>query len=194
VALKVPRQFREPGVVEVDVLDHGVEGDHRGDRHLFSRNFSVWRDGAVIAEVDLSWLWARGVVTTGGQTYALAYEGIPQRSFTLSTGQGSYTLRWGGRVLARARKASALCRAFAIDLAGRGLELRALSARGRRFGLIENGSQVGSIGPTGWSGRKAEIDLPDDIPLPVQVFLFWLVVVLWRQAASRGAAAASAGW
>ena len=30
VVLKVPLQLREPGVFEGDVLDQGIEGDHRG--------------------------------------------------------------------------------------------------------------------------------------------------------------------
>ena len=32
------------------------------------------------------------------------------------------------------------------------------------------------------------IDLPPDIPLPAQLFLFWLVLVLWRRAAAAEAA------
>jgi hypothetical protein len=153
-------------------------------RHLFSWDFTVLRDGAVLAEVDQAWFGEWAEVTIGGQAYAVSRESILQ---------GTFSLRCGDQVLARAQKAGVFSRAFAVDLPDRGLELKALSVWGRRFGLFEDGQQLGSIGPTAWLGRRAEIDLPGDIPLPVQVFLFWLVVVLWRRAASSSAAAGGAG-
>jgi hypothetical protein len=33
--------------------------------------------------------------------------------------------------------------------------------------------------------RKAIIELPESLSLPVQVFFFWLVLVLWRRAAQH---------
>jgi len=48
---------------------------------------------------------------------------------------------------------------------------------------------VGSIEREGVFTRRAAIDLPEDWPLPVQVFVFWLVVVIW----TREQAAAAAG-
>ena len=58
----------------------------------------------------------------------------------------------------------------------------------REFGLFEGGVPVGRIAPAGWFGRRAVIDLPADIPLPAQLFLLWLVLVLWRRAAAADAA------
>ena len=142
-------------------------------RGLFSWGFTVRQDGDTIADIDLSWLGERAEIRAGGQTYSAYRESLLA---------GTFVLRSGERALARARKASAFARAFAIDLAGRPLELKATSFWGREFGLFENGTQVGRIGPAGWFGRRAVIDLPPDVPLPAQLFLLWLVLVLWQRA------------
>ena len=37
--------------------------------------------------------------------------------------------------------------------------------------------------PRGLFSRKLTIDLPDELSLAVQVFMTWLVIILWRRAA-----------
>jgi hypothetical protein len=48
---------------------------------------------------------------------------------------------------------------------------------------------LGRIEPKGALTRRTTIDLPEELPLPMQAFCFWLVLVLWN----RAAAAASSG-
>lgn len=62
------------------------------------------------------------------------------------------------------------------------MQLKALQVFFRRFGLFEQSAQIGMISPAGWLGRKAIIDLPKRMPVPVQMFLFSLVTFLWRMA------------
>ena len=150
-------------------------------RGLFSWGFTVHRGGDAVAEIDPSWLGESAEIRSGGQTYSAYRESMLA---------GTFVLRSGEQVLARAQKVSAFVRAFDIDLAGRPLELKATSVWSREFGLFEGGVQVGRIGPAGWFGRRAVIDLPPDIPLPAQLILFWLVLVLWRRAAGSAAGAA----
>ncbi len=47
---------------------------------------------------------------------------------------------------------------------------------------------MGGVRPTSFFGRRAVVDLPDDIALTTQVFLFWLVATLWRRAANASSA------
>ena len=138
-------------------------------RGLFSWGFTVRQDGDTIADIDLSWFGERAEIRAGGQTYSAYRESLLAGTFVLQSGE---------RALARAQKVSAFARAFAIDLAGRPLELKATSVWTREFGLSEGGVPVGRIGPAGWFGRRAVIDLPADVPLPAQLFLLWLVLVL----------------
>jgi hypothetical protein len=142
-------------------------------RGLFTGGFTVRQGGNTIAEIDPSWFGERAEIRAGGQTYAAYRESLRAGTFVLQSGE---------RALARARKASAFARAFAVDLAGRPLELKATSVWSRAFGLFEGGVPVGRIGPAGWFGRQAVIDLPPGVPLPAQLFLLWLVLVLWRRA------------
>jgi hypothetical protein len=152
---------------------------HATPRGLFTWGFTVRQDGNKIADIDSSWLGERADIKVEGQTYSAYRESLLAGTFVLQSGE---------RTLARARKASAFVRAFDIDFADRPMELKAASVWRREFGLFENGAQVGRISPAGWFSWQAVIDLPPDIPLPVQLFLFWLVLVLWRRAAAADAA------
>jgi hypothetical protein len=75
-------------------------------------------------------------------------------------------------------------RSFRVDVGGRKLMLKAASAWRRQIEVHDDDALIGRIGPTGWAGRTSVIDLPSDLPLPVQLFLFWLVIILWRRDAS----------
>jgi hypothetical protein len=148
--------------------------------HVFSWDFTVSRGGRPVAEVDMSWFRERAEVDIGGRAYQVQRESIIDSTFSLSS---------GGEVLARAQKLSVFTRTFEVTVAGRRFELRALSAFRRGFGLFQQRREVGRVMPVSWLGRKASIELPDDLPLPVQVFVFWLVIVLWRRAANSSSSA-----
>jgi hypothetical protein len=49
---------------------------------------------------------------------------------------------------------------------------------------MENGAPVGTIARTGFFRAKRTADLPDDLPLEVQAFLIWLVLLVWRRQAA----------
>jgi len=36
--------------------------------------------------------------------------------------------------------------------------------------------------------RKATVDLPDELLLPIKVFLLWLTVILWKRESDAAAA------
>ena len=152
---------------------------HATPRGLFTWGFTIRHSGDTIADIDPSWLGERAEITVEGHTYSAYRESLLAGKFVLQSEE---------RTLARARKTSVFVLAFDIDLAGRPMELKAASMWRREFGLFEGGVQVGRIGPAGWFGRRAVIDLPPDIPLPAQLFLLWLVLVLWRRAAAAEAA------
>jgi hypothetical protein len=49
------------------------------------------------------------------------------------------------------------------------------------FILSENGRELGTVRPEHAFTRKAVIDLPAEIDLPVRIFMVWLVLVLWKR-------------
>ncbi|MBM3470135.1 MAG: hypothetical protein FJX73_05000 [Armatimonadetes bacterium] len=94
---------------------------------------------------------------------------------------GDFVLESGGAVLARAEKPSAFRRSFVIEHEGRRYTLRSRSAFLRAFVLLDGSAEVGSITPEGMLTRRADVTLPLDLPLPVRVFIIWLVLILWRR-------------
>ncbi len=133
------------------------------------------RNGETVADIDMSWFRERAEVVIEDQIYVFARESMLQ---------GTFALRQSDQVLASARKTSVFMRAFDVETEGRQLTLSAVSVWRREFGLYHDGIQIGCIYPRSWLGRTAVIDLPEELTLPTQVFLFWLVLVLWRRAAN----------
>ena len=78
-------------------------------------------------------------------------------------------------------------RRFTIHVEDRLLALRAVSCFSRRFELIERGAVVGSVVPDHLFTRVCTVEWPQDLSVPVQVFLFWLVALMWRRDESAAA-------
>lgn len=150
---------------------------------IFTWDFTIRRDGHLVAEVDPTWFGERARATVAGEPYSLTRECLME---------GTFAMRSAGRVVARARKPSAFSSTFEVELPGRRLELRAASVWGHTFEVFEGGAPLGRIAPVSWLGREAVIDLPDEIPPHEQVFLFWLVLVLWQRSADSAAASSAA--
>jgi len=146
-------------------------------REFSSWDFTIFLDGASIAEIDTFWFRERAAVTIAGHSFTVCRTSMLRDTFEMHSGT---------EVLAHARK-SALRRSFTVEFTGRDLELKALSMFTSAFGVFERGNQIGRIGPTSWLTRNAVIDCSGGIAIPVQVFLFWLVVIVWQRAAHRSA-------
>ena len=139
----------------------------------FSWDFTVERDGRAVAELDFSWWRERGELAIAGETYAITREGFISSDFTMTAP--------GGAVVATASKPSVLLRRFAIVHGGHTVTLEARSAWRRTMDVLLDGHAVGAITPDGAWTRRASADLPDALPLPVQVFVVWLAVLLWKR-------------
>lgn len=144
-------------------------------RSWFSRDFVISRGGVEVAEVVAAWFRERAELRVAGEAFVFGRE---------SFFGGTFALRHGEDVLARAQKMF-WRRGFVVEFAGRSLELKAIHFWGREYGVFENGRELGTVGPTGWFGREYAVELPESVPLPMQVFLFWLVIVLRRRANSH---------
>jgi hypothetical protein len=90
-------------------------------------------------------------------------------------------------VWARATKESAFVRRFVVRTAERELILEPAALFARSFRLVENAMIVGYVLPDHFFTRACTLEFPDDLPAPVQVFLFWLVALMWRRAARAAA-------
>jgi hypothetical protein len=147
--------------------------------NIFCRTFRVQQDDRLVGEVSTSIWRDKAQLELEDGTYDLFRE----RKFS-----GDFLLEHNGDLIASATKPSVFHNRFEVELPNRNLVLRKLSPLNRRFGLFDGEKQVGSIYPVGLFTRRSKIDLPAEWPLPVRVFLFWLVFLIWKR---QNAAAAS---
>jgi hypothetical protein len=142
--------------------------------HWFSWDFTVRQGSEILANIDVSWWSEKGVLTIQGTRFLVYREGF----FS-----GYFVLESGDTIVARARKPSAFLHSFIVEHAGKQYTLRQHSALGRPFQLLDGDREVGSITQEVFTDR-ASVGMPQDMPLPVQVFIAWLVIILWKRDAN----------
>lgn len=147
-------------------------------RGIFSNDFQLRHRGRVVAELDVSTWREKAEVEIEGVRYRLYREGL------LS---GAFVLERDGQVLAQAVKPSAFRSQFEVETVGRRFSVRKISMWSL-FGVFEGDSQIGSISQARWFTRRMHVDLPADWPIALQVFVFWLaLLIVRREAAAAGA-------
>ena len=127
----------------------------------------------------ISWWREKGVLTIDGKSYQVYREGLAS---------GDFVLESPDTIVARARKPSAFRRAFIVEHGERQYTLRANWPFRRAFQLLDGEMEIGSISPEGFLTRRAAVVMPQDMPLPVQVFAVWLAIILWKRDANAAAA------
>jgi hypothetical protein len=131
-----------------------------------SWDFSVMQGDSVVAEIELSRWREKGVLKVGGLHYAVYREGAIS---------GAFILALDTTQLARAEKTSWLSRSFTIKHGEKTYRLKA-EWFGPSFILLDNGEKVGSLVPRGMFTWKTTVSLPDELSVPMQMFVIWLTV------------------
>lgn len=145
-------------------------------KNLFSWNCAVMDGSAAVAEINMSWWSEKGAMTVEGREYPIHREGLVG---------GAFLLEGDDAVIARAEKVSTLSRSFEIVFNDRTYLLKRKSLIGRKYALVVGDAEVGSIAPMGIPTFRIKAVLPEELPLPVKVFLLWLVVLQRKRAARR---------
>ena len=146
----------------------------------FSWGFTVLDGAQPIANIDISCWSEKGTLLVLGLPYKVYREGMMS---------GTFLLESDGTILARAVKPSAFSRSFIVEHAGRKLALR--STFFGRYRLLEGDREIGSISPETICFRRANVNLPEDLPLPVRLFILWLVILLWKRDSDAAASTAA---
>jgi hypothetical protein len=147
------------------------------------RRYTLTRDGAEIGQIDCGGGRGTAAIILGSATYTPVIDSIIR---------GKFHLEANGVRIAGAQSAGFWFRYFNVQAGSRAYTLRMASWFGRRFALMENGTELGRIGVTNAFSGRAKAELPDDIPLEVQAFLIWLVISTWRRAAAATVVAGTA--
>ena len=141
-------------------------------KSIFSSKFRLHQQNELLGELDTSIWREKARIELAEGTYEL---------YRLGHFSGDYVLEHNGKLVARASKPSAFRSKFEVELPNRRLDLRKLSTWSPRFGLFDGERQVGSISRRGMFTTRSNIDLPGDWPLPIRIFLFWLVYLMWKR-------------
>jgi hypothetical protein len=153
---------------------------HVTPKSWFSPHFSVSDGDGVRATLEVAMLREAATLTIDGEEYRLYREGWAS---------GDFMLERNGALVACATKPSALHSMFELAYEGRRYTLRRESLLRRDFGLYEHETRIGTLRPASIWSRAAEIDLPAELPLPVRIFIAWLMLLIWQR--DRNAAASS---
>lgn len=150
----------------------------------YSSNFRLFQNDTEVGLLKLARLKERASFAVKEVEFEMYREGLI----------GDFVLSFQGNILARADKTSVLTRTFEITVEEQRYVLEAESSMQRAFqlraaeagedGETDGNNMLGRIAPEGVFTRRATIDLPDGVPLPVQAFCFWLVLVMWNRAAA----------
>jgi hypothetical protein len=132
----------------------------QGTQQLTSVEMSAWREKAEFRIQD--------------RTYHVFRDGMI----------GDFVLQAAGSTVARASKPSSFRRDFVIKYDEKVYTLKAKSSFGRGFILRDEHREIGSLTPETAFSYRAAVDLPDHLPLEMKVFIVWLVMILWKRAAS----------
>ena len=131
-----------------------------------SWDFSVVQGASVVAEIEIPRWRKESVLKADGLHYAAYREGLIG---------GAFILALNTTQLARAERTNWLSRSFTITHGGKTYRLKA-DWFGPSFALLDNEQEVGSLVPCGMFTRRTSVSLPDELPLPVQMFVIWLTL------------------
>ncbi len=144
-------------------------------KNLFSWNFTVMDGSAAVAEINMSWWRDKGALTVERRDYPIHREGLVG---------GAFILEGDDAVMARAEKPNPFSRSFEIQHGDRHYVLkRKRLVFCRTYVLLAGDSEVGSIAAQGIPSRRLRAVFPEELPLPVSVFILWLVILQRKRAA-----------
>jgi hypothetical protein len=154
------------------------------EKSWFSYNFDVFdRTGTRVATADLANWRENAKLEVGGRRYLARHERWA-REFVL---EGE-----DGLTVAVAEKPSGWRDNFSIEHGGTRYELRKESPWRSTFVLSREGvGVVGSIRQKSFFGRETSVDLPEELPVEVRVFILWLATLVRKRADSAASSAAS---
>jgi hypothetical protein len=136
-----------------------------------SFDFQIFAGQRLVTTITMPWYGDVGHFDLGGNKYEMLREGW----FSLQ-----YVLKANSVFLVRAKQENFLSRKFKVYIDQRVLTLSPSFLFSSKYCLKENGGLVGKVVPDDLFTRNCTAEFPDNLTLPSQLFLFWLVYRIWR--------------
>lgn len=141
-------------------------------KSMLSRDYIVSENGVFITEIHFAWFREEGEMLIEGVAYKAYREGI--------TG-GAFLFERDGTVLARCEKPCTWTRILLIEYNARHYTLKPASMWGHGFAALLDEQEIGTIKPKGIGSRKAIVNFAVELPLTLQLFMLWLVLIFWKR-------------
>ena len=141
-------------------------------KNWFSWNFKINEDSRKIADLDISSWREKGELRIDGASYVVFRRGILSPTIVLEQ---------NNRELAKATRSSIFRHSFFLEMEGKQYTLEKRSFFSRTIVLKNDLGEIGSVSPRGFLSRRAEVDLPENMELPIRIFAIWLALLLWKR-------------
>jgi hypothetical protein len=148
----------------------------------FSWNFKINEGSKKVADLDISSWREKGELRINGVDYVV---------FRKGTFRPTIILEQSNTKLAKATRSSIFRHSFLIETDGKQYTLEKRSFVGRKIILKNDLGEIGSVSPKGFLSRRAIVDLPENMELPLRIFVIWLALFLWKR--ESGSSAGSSG-
>jgi hypothetical protein len=149
-------------------------------KNFFSWDFTFLDGAREVGRLDSRAFRRTAGLEVEGVSYRVHREGLLGDFVLEQVEQGP-----GPQELARAERMKPFSRAVHVRAGDRRLALHGKWPFLRTFTLLHGDREVGSMSREHWFGRTSTIDFPEEIPLPIRLFMAALVIYRWRQARRR---------
>ncbi len=141
-------------------------------RNPFSWSYRLLHQDDVLTDLVVDWF---------GEGASFAWNGDSYRIDTNNGPAGGWHLVGPSRKLCHAVRARRFARRIDVTHGERTLALQALGTISTTsFGVFEGGLRLGTIRAP-YPRLSADLSLPEDLPVPLRVFVFALAVFVWRR-------------
>lgn len=115
---------------------------------------------------------------------AFHYNGV---DYTLGKRNKLYTLEGNGQIIAQARKTFWTDR-FSFELMTRHFMVKKRRLFSSHIYLLEEDTVVAEIYKQGFTRSRGFVEMDEDWPVPLLVYIFWMCCIIWRneEAAAAG--------
>lgn len=145
-----------------------------------SNNYIIQQDGLPTVELHKNMWSEQGGWLLDDLQYTITRDGMT----------GPFILLVNGAEIARAHKQSVWTKTFDLYYEDKQYLLKAKSVWTREFIVLFNDQIIGSVFHNSVWTRKFIIDIPG-LPLPLQLFVGWLALVMWQRDEAAAVAAAT---
>lgn len=145
---------------------------------LFSWDYDIRRGEEPVTRLEVASTRDSGGFNLAGEPFVVSRDGF-------AGWFGSFQLTLGETPIATVERPSLFRRRYLIRThSAAAAEPLAIAAAGwftRAYRVSSGSNQLGTIRLAGWTYQTIHAEIDTQVPLPLQLFILWLVIINWRR-------------